>query len=159
MRRKPRAIEEYRAVAGNANAARSVNDKSRRAYRNVAGGTYAVLRFPRDIDRKATGPRELDIPCSHNAHIVIESNTVLTLKHDVQIACQFRIDAAIAEHICDRRVAQRKSLRVGVVRRHPLAACDSEVIAGELFAVNKQVVLRCLGKRQRRQHRYDKGEC
>ena len=56
MRRELRIIDGYRTVAGNANAARGINVKGRRAYRNIADGTYAVPRFPRNIDSKAARP-------------------------------------------------------------------------------------------------------
>ena len=89
MRREFCVIDEYRAVASNANATRGINNKGRRAYRNVADSTYAVPRFPRDINREAARPRELDAPCSHNAQAIIDGNVVFALKHDVQITCQF----------------------------------------------------------------------
>ena len=53
MRRELRVVDEYRTVAGNANTARGINVKGCSMYRNVTGSAYAVLRFPRDVNRKA----------------------------------------------------------------------------------------------------------
>ena len=89
MRREICVIDEYRAVAGDANATRGINVKGRRACRNVTDGTYAVPRFPCNIDREAARPRELDAPCSHNTQAIIDGNVVFALKYDVQIARQF----------------------------------------------------------------------
>ena len=159
MRRELRVVDEYRTVAGNANTARGINVKGRSMYRNVTGSAYAVLRFPRNIDSEAARPRKLDIPRSHNTHVVIESNAVLTLEHDVQIARQPRIDAARTECIRDGCIIQRKGLRSRVVRCRTLAAFDGEIVAGESLAIDIQVVVRRISKCHRRQHRHSKGEC
>ena len=75
-------------------------------------------------------PRDLDVSCGHNAHVVVKGDGIVALKRDGQIARQLRMDAAIIDCIRDGCVIQCKGLRGGVVRRRALAAFEKREIGG-----------------------------